>query len=274
MVAQAEAQFAAQNGVFKRCRAPAADPRRIAPARANVASAAADLANVRRQYDRLKKLANVRLSDQTEVRAAASQEEVDNSRAALAGHGGSQASPSSKRRRSTWPCLGHGAQEEVDEAQARLRANKAQLELLKQQLADAKLRSPVDAVVRSRLMEPGEMATPQKPVFSLADHRSGSGCAAYGFRAAIWAKSKEAHEMPQIVVDSFPNRSFEGWVGFISPVAEFTPKSVQTEDLRTSLVYEVRVFVKDPENRLPLGMPATIHLPLGQQATKTSQGQP
>ena len=35
-----------------------------------------------------------------------------------------------------------------------------------------------------------------------------------------------------IVVDSFPARSFDGWVGFISPVAEFTPKTVQTEDLR------------------------------------------
>ena len=59
-----------------------------------------------------------------------------------------------------------------------------------------------------------------------------------------------------VTVDSFPGRAFEGWVGFISPVAEFTPKAVETEELRTSLVYEVRVFVKDPENDLPLGMPA------------------
>ena len=50
-----------------------------------------------------------------------------------------------------------------------------------------------------------------------------------------------------VIVDSFPDRTLDGWVGFISPVAEFTPKSVQTEDLRTSLVYEVRVFVKDPD---------------------------
>ena len=47
----------------------------------------------------------------------------------------------------------------------------------------------------------------------------------------------------QVAVDSFPNRPFQGWIGFISPVAEFTPKPVETE-LRTSLVYEVRVFVK------------------------------
>jgi HlyD family secretion protein len=49
-------------------------------------------------------------------------------------------------------------------------------------------------------------------------------------------------------------------VGFISPMAEFTPKTVQTEELRSSLVYEIRVFVKDPTDKLRLGMPATVHL--------------
>jgi HlyD family secretion protein len=53
---------------------------------------------------------------------------------------------------------------------------------------------------------------------------------------------------------------FEGWVGFISPMAEFTPKTVQTEELRSSLVYEIRVFVKDPNDSLRLGMPATVRL--------------
>jgi HlyD family secretion protein len=61
-----------------------------------------------------------------------------------------------------------------------------------------------------------------------------------------------------VTVDSFPKRSFEGWVGFISSTAEFTPKAVQTAELRSSLVYEVRVFVKDPQDDLKLGMPATV----------------
>ena len=63
-----------------------------------------------------------------------------------------------------------------------------------------------------------------------------------------------------IAVDSFVDRRFEGWIGFISPVAEFTPKTVQTEELRTSLVYEVRVFVKDPDDELRLGMPASVYV--------------
>jgi HlyD family secretion protein len=64
----------------------------------------------------------------------------------------------------------------------------------------------------------------------------------------------------EVAVDTFPQKRFAGWIGFISPVAEFTPKTVQTEELRTSLVYEIRVFVKDPADELRLGMPATVHV--------------
>jgi HlyD family secretion protein len=65
-----------------------------------------------------------------------------------------------------------------------------------------------------------------------------------------------------VTTDSFPGKKYDGWVGFISPVASFTPKTVETPDLRTSLVYEVRIFVKDPADELRLGMPATVQIPL------------
>lgn len=55
--------------------------------------------------------------------------------------------------------------------------------------------------------------------------------------------------------DSFPDTGFKGTVGFISSVAEFTPKNVETPDLRTALVYEVRIIVDDPDNRCA-GAPA------------------
>ena len=58
--------------------------------------------------------------------------------------------------------------EDIAENEARLRANEAQAALLRQQLADFQLLAPTDAVVRTRIMEPGEMATPQSPVFALA----------------------------------------------------------------------------------------------------------
>ena len=62
--------------------------------------------------------------------------------------------------------------------------------------------------------------------------------------------------------DSFPGHALNGWVGFISSVAEFTPKSVETAELRSSLVYEIRVFVQDPQDQMRQGMPATIRLEL------------
>jgi len=143
------------------------------------------------------------------------------------------------------------------QAEAELRADEAQLAFLRQELADIQLVAPIDAVVRTRLMEPGEMASPQKSVFSLA------------ITDPKWVRAYVAEPdlgklhtgmTASVVVDSFPDRRFEGWVGFISPVAEFTPKTVQTEELRTSLVYEVRVFVKDPSDQLHLGSPTTVHL--------------
>jgi HlyD family secretion protein len=99
------------------------------------------------------------------------------------------------------------------------------------------------------------MSSPQRPVFSLAiiDPK---WVRAYVSETDL---GKIRPGMAAFVaIDSFPNQRFEAWIGFISPVAEFTPKAVQVEELRTSLVYEVRVFVKDPTDVLRLGMPATV----------------
>ena len=66
----------------------------------------------------------------------------------------------------------------------------------------------------------------------------------------------------RITTDSYPNKVYAGWVGSISPTAEFTPKNVETPDLRTRLVYQVRVFACNPQNELRLGMPATVTIDL------------
>ena len=103
------------------------------------------------------------------------------------------------------------------------------------------------------------MASPQTPVYSLAviDPK--------WIRAYV-DESDLGNVHPgmaaTVTTDSFPDRPLDGWVGFISPMAEFTPKDVQTEELRTSLVYEIRVFVVDPGDKLRLGSPATVQLSL------------
>jgi HlyD family secretion protein len=251
-VAQAEAQVAAQRHAVERLH-NGSRPEEIAQAKANVASAKADLANAKLRYDRLKKLSVVRLGDQSEVRAA-SQEDVDNAKATL---DVAQAKLAVNQEALALAVAGP-RKEDIAQAEAQLRMNEAQLALLHQQLADAKLVAPRDGIIRTRLLEPGDMASPTRPVFSLAivDPK--------WIRAYVSARDLgrlRPKMAARVSVDSFPNRTFDGWIGFISPVAEFTPKTVQIEELRTSLVYEVRVFVRDPDDELRLGMPATVRLP-------------
>lgn len=245
-VAQAEAQVAAQRQVVERLRA-GSRPEEIAQARANVESARADAVNARQQYERVKSAA------ESSGGRAVRQQDVDNAKAAL------QVAEArlTVNQRALELAIAGPRKEEVAEAEARLKANLAQLALLRQQLIDARLVAPVDAVVRTRVMEPGEMANPQKPVFSLA------------VTDPKWVRAYVSEPdlgrvrpgmTASVAVDSFTDRRFEGWIGFISPVAEFTPKTVQTEELRTSLVYEIRVFVKDPADQLRLGMPATVYV--------------
>jgi HlyD family secretion protein len=290
-IAQARAQLAAQQSIVDRLR-NGSRPEEIAQARANVAAARAEAANARLRYQRLKNLSTVRLPDQTQVQAV-SQEDLDDAKAAwdeaeakltvnqkaleLAVIGPrpeeiteNEARLALNRKALELAVIGPRP-EEIAQAEAQLQANQAQLAFLKQQLADTQLVAPADAVVRTRLLEPGEMSSPQRPVFSLA---------------IIDPKWVRVHVSEpdlgkvrpgmagSVVVDSFPARHFEGWVGFISPVAEFTPKAVQTEELRTSLVYEVRVFVKDPSDELRLGMPATVSFPPGPQILNSADGKP
>src|SRR5215510_989853 len=245
-VAQAEAKVAAQRQVVQRLHS-GSRPEEIAQARANVESAKADAVNARQQYERIKSAAEMSAG------RAVRQQDVDSANAALQV---AEAKLAVNQRALELAVIGP-RKEDIAEAEARLRANEAQLALLRQQLVDAELLAPMDGVIRTRVLEPGDMASPKKPVFSLAI-TDPKWVRAYVSEPELG----KIHEgmAATVSVDSFPNRRFEGWVGFISPVAEFTPKAVQTQELRPSLVYEIRVLVKDPSDELRLGMLATVHL--------------
>jgi HlyD family secretion protein len=245
-VMQAEAQVAAQRQVVERLH-NGTRPEEIDQARANFKSAEADAVNARLRYDRLQGVA------EASQRGAVSEQDLDNAKATL-----QVADAQVEVARAAFDLAEVGPRkEDIAEAEARLRANEAQLALLQQELADATLVAPVDGIVRTRVMEPGEMASPQRPVIVLAI-TDPKWVRAYLTETDL-GKVREGMAA-SIAIDSFPDREFDGWIGFISPVAEFTPKNVQTEELRTSLVYEVRVFVQDPGDDLRLGMPATVYL--------------
>jgi HlyD family secretion protein len=247
-VAQAEAQADAQRHAVERLH-NGSRPEEIAQARANVESATADATNAKRQHERLK------AASEGSGGGAVSDQDLANAQTALEGASARLAVAG----KSLELALAGPRKEDVLEAESRLRAAEAELALLRRTLADADLRAPCVGVVRTRLLEPGEMAAPQRPVLSLAvvDPKWVRAYVSEPDLVRVRAGARAA-----VAVDGFPGREFEGWVGFLSPVAEFTPKAVQTEELRTSLVYEVRVFVKDPGNDLRLGMPATVRLRL------------
>lgn len=246
--ATAQAELEAQQAVVQKLH-HGSRPEEIAQAQANVASAKADRVNAEQQWRRQTALAELTTG------RASSQQDLDSAKAAL---DSAQARLVVAEKSLDLSTLGP-RKEDIAQAEAQLRANQAKLELLHRQLADSELVSPSDAVVRSRLLEPGEMVSPQRPVFNLAIvdpkwvrayvSEPDLGKIRTGMSASISA-------------DSFPGLSFSGWVGFISSVAEFTPKAVETTELRSSLVYEIRVFVKDPRDQMRLGMPATVYLEL------------
>lgn len=151
--------------------------------------------------------------------------------------------------------LAGSRKEDVAAAAAEVAQRTAQLAIQQQMLQDARLYAPCDGIVRNRLLEPGEMTTPQSPVLVLAVI-SPKWVRTY-LPETMLTRIKQG-DRAAVAFDSLPDAPFDGWVGFISPNAEFTPKNVETPELRSSLVYEVRVMVNDPENLLKLGAPATV----------------
>jgi len=156
------------------------------------------------------------------------------------------------------------SRDDADVAQAKSRVASAQVEAARaalaetdQALKDALLYAPVAGVIRERIVEPGDFVTAQTPVLTLA------------LTDPIWIRSylpetRLGQVKPgmaaTITTDSYPGKSYQGWVGSISPTAEFTPKNVETPELRTRLVYQMRVFACNPQDELRLGMPATVTL--------------
>lgn len=149
--------------------------------------------------------------------------------------------------------------EDVARARAERDAAQAQVDLLQERLADSVLVSPRDGIIENRLVEPGEMVSPERPVYTIAAldpkwvraylEETDLGRVKPGMAAAV-------------TTDSYPEKSYEAWVGHIAPDAEFTPKWVHTPELRTALVYLVRIYVRDPDDELRLGMPATVTIDL------------
>ena len=249
-VAQAEANVAAQAAAVEKLH-NGNRPEETAQAVANVDAAAASAHNAELNYNRL-----ITLKESTGGGPSVTQSQID---AAKATKDSADAQLEVTQQALILSKAGP-RKEDIAQAEAQLKSTQAQLDLLRQQLKDANLTAPADGVIRSRLLEPGEMASSAKPVFSIA------------ILTPKWVRAYISEpDLPKVApgakatvkVDGDAT-ALAGHVGFISPVAEFTPHAIQTAELRTSLVYEVRILVDDPDDVLRLGMPATVQLTTGE----------
>lgn len=247
-VAQSQARIGVQEQALLRLKT-GSRPEEVAQANAQVAAAQADAELAQQQLARLRAIGT------TTAGRAVSQQDLDSAQAkrkvALA--------QLDNARKAQQLVVTGPRKEDIGQAQAQLESARAELALMNHQLTEAELKAPINAVVRARLLEPGDMASPQRPAFTLA------------ITDPKWVRAYVAEpdlgrvragQEARVSTDSQPGEAIAGKVGYISSVAEFTPKTVQTEELRSSLVYEVRVMVDDPQDRLRLGMPATVRLQL------------
>jgi HlyD family secretion protein len=251
-VASKEAQAAAQHEEVARLEA-GNRPEEIRKAKADMGVAEAEARNAERTFQRVTNLIaqNVvppqQLDDATAV--------LDATAARL------------NAARQTFDLMVLGPRkEDIAAGKAKLQAYEADLALAQRELADARLYAPTNGVIRDRVLEPGDMASPQKPVFTLA------------LDDPLWVRAYVAETdlgkirlgmKAEVTTDSYKDKSYEAWIGYISPTAEFTPKSVETAEVRTKLVYQVRAFVRNPQGELRLGMPAVVTIPLNSNVSET-----
>ena len=151
-----------------------------------------------------------------------------------------------------------------NKANADYKAAVANKDYLSNQLKYTKLYAPEDGVIMVRVIEPGSNVAKGQPVYTMAKtnpvwvrayvNEKDLGNIKYGQRVNVFTDTVN----PQ----TGKKREYKGQIGYISPVAEFTPKTVQSTDTRTDLVYRIRVYIYDTDEFLRQGMPVTIKVDL------------
>ncbi|CNF87420.1 TPA: secretion protein HlyD [Yersinia enterocolitica] len=145
--------------------------------------------------------------------------------------------------------------QEIAQAEANLAQAEAELAQAQLNLQDATLLSPSSGTVLTRAVEPGTILSASNTVFTLS------------LTDPVWVRAYVSERnldkaipgtQVEVFTDGRPNKPYHGKIGFVSPTAEFTPKSVETPDLRTDLVYRLRIIITDADESLRQGMPVTV----------------
>ncbi|MEN6622853.1 MAG: efflux RND transporter periplasmic adaptor subunit [Smithella sp.] len=149
------------------------------------------------------------------------------------------------------------AGQDIETSTAQIDLTRAALVQAATQLDYTKLRSPINGTVISRNVEPGETVTPGREVMTISDI---SRVDLKIFVDETQIGKVKPGQKAEAKVDTFPNKVFTGFVSFISPEGEFTPKIIQTQKERVKLVYLVKISIANPTSELKAGMPADARL--------------
>lgn len=142
-----------------------------------------------------------------------------------------------------------------DQAHNAIQQVQANVDLIDAQLAKLTVYAPIDGVILTRNVEPGEYVQPGANTLTMADinHLTITVYIPENLYGQI-SLGLQAN----MKVDSFPNQTFSAQVSYISDQAEFTPRNVQTVEGRSSTVYAIKLTVSDPQGQLKPGMPADV----------------
>lgn len=161
------------------------------------------------------------------------------------------------------------SQEDLDTASANkemqaanLKSAQAALAIARCNLEFTEIFAPTEGTILTRIREPGSVLNPGEPVYTLS------------VLSPVWIRAFVSEPdlgliypgmKAEILTDTEGGVAHTGKIGFISPVAEFTPKTVETTQLRTDLVYRLRIYVDNPDKQLKQGMPVTVKLLLNKE---------
>lgn len=143
--------------------------------------------------------------------------------------------------------------EEIKQAKANYERIKANVDLIKKNLNDCYVTSPIDGIIVKKFVEQGETVTNLSSLFKMSN--------LYNVELLVYVNEQNLGKIHlgqsvDVTVDALPDKIFEGKVVYISPEAEFTPKNIQTKEERTKLVFAVKVKIENPNLELKAGIPA------------------
>jgi HlyD family secretion protein len=221
-------------------------PQEIAQAAANMKAAEAELVKAKKDYDRAERLYTNEAISASQLDAARSVHDswVEKVKAA-----GEQLS-----------LLKEGPRKEVIKAaEDHVQSARAALRVTEERLGDTTLFAPVSGVVLKKNVESGEVVQSGTPVFTIGEIDDP------WIKVYIKEDKLALVKLGQratITVDTYRGKVYEGTVSYISSQAEFTPKTVQTQEERVKLVFGVKVRVKNVNQELKPGMPADVNIHL------------